>query len=125
MPTWQFSILPSRPHHCRCTPTDSVPFLGKADGSKTSTPSASPNSAADLPRQLGQQRPVVPLGLADELLQPLPFAVVQVGDGFDVLAVQVGQQTLDVVSGVGPLLRRVQRLDERLQERLQSAAARP
>ncbi len=27
------------------TPTDSVPCLGKAEGSKTSTPSASPNSA--------------------------------------------------------------------------------
>ncbi len=29
-PTWQFSFLPSRPHHCRCTPTEAVPFLAKA-----------------------------------------------------------------------------------------------
>src|SRR5438270_868495 len=43
MPTWQLSSLPSRPHHCRCTPTDALPFLGKAEGSKTSTPSDSPN----------------------------------------------------------------------------------
>ena len=41
--TWQLSTLPSRPHHCRATPTDSRPDLGKPEGSKTITPSASPN----------------------------------------------------------------------------------
>ena len=44
-PTWQFSILPSRPHHCRATPTELAPFLAKAEGSNTITPSGSPNSA--------------------------------------------------------------------------------
>ena len=44
-PTWQFSILPSRPPHWRATPTDLVPFLAKAEGSKTITPSGSPSSS--------------------------------------------------------------------------------
>ena len=47
---------------------------------------------------------MVPVGLADELLQALAFAVVQVGDGLGVLALQVGEQALDVVVGVGALL---------------------
>ena len=119
MPTWQLSTLPSRPHHCRCTPTDSVPFLGKAEGSKTSTPSGSPSSGPDLAGQFGQQRPVVPVGLADELLQALAFPVVQVGDGLDVLAAQVGQQPLDVVPGVGPLLGRAEQRGEGLEEAFQ------
>ena len=44
----------------------------------------------------------------------------QVGDGLGVLAVQVGQQTLDVVLGVVPLLLSRQRRDERLQEGFQT-----
>ena len=44
-PTWQFSILPCRPHHCRATPTLVVPFLANAEGSNTSTPSGSPRSS--------------------------------------------------------------------------------
>ena len=44
---------------------------------------------SDLAYQFGQQGPVVPFRLADELLQALAFAVMQVGDGFDILAVQV------------------------------------
>ena len=27
--TWQLSTLPSRPHHCRATPTERSPCLGK------------------------------------------------------------------------------------------------
>jgi len=39
--------------------------------------------------QFAQQGLVVPFRLANELLQALAFAVVQVGDGFDILVVQV------------------------------------
>ena len=74
----------------------------------------------DLPRQLLHERPVVPLRLTHELLQALPLAVMQIGDRLNVLAVQVRQQTLDVVLGIGPLLRRLQSPDKRLQERLQT-----
>src|SRR5712691_1762733 len=42
MATWQVSTLPSRPHHCRATPTDSRPDLGNPEGSNTNTPSACP-----------------------------------------------------------------------------------
>ena len=59
---------------------------------------------------------MVPVGLAEELLDSLALAVVQVGDRLGVLAGQVRQQALDVVAGVGPLLSRAQSLDERLQE---------
>ena len=73
-----------------------------------------------LPCQFGQQGPMVPVGLADELLQALALAVVQVGDGFDILAAQVGQKSLDVVVGVGLLPGRLQGLEEGLEEGLQS-----
>src|SRR5262249_27021988 len=44
-PTWQLSTLPRRPHHWRPTPHDSVPFLGNALGSMTTTPSGSANAS--------------------------------------------------------------------------------
>jgi hypothetical protein len=47
---------------------------------------------ADLPGQFRKPGAVVPGRLADELLQGLPFLVVQVGNGLDVLVLQVGQQ---------------------------------
>ena len=43
-PTWPLSTLPSRPSHCRCTPTEAAPFLGKPEGSKMITPSGEPSS---------------------------------------------------------------------------------
>jgi hypothetical protein len=58
--------------------------------------------------------------LTHELLQALAFPVVQVGDGFDILATQFGEQSLDVVVGVGLLRGCFQRVEERLQEGLQS-----
>src|SRR5262249_16268798 len=73
----------------------------------------------DLGGQLAEQGAVVPAGLADELLEALALAVVQVGDGLGVLAGQLGQQALDAVPRVGPLLGRAQGPDERLQERFQ------
>ena len=63
---------------------------------------------------------MVPVGLADELLQALPFPVVQVGDGLDVLAVEVGEQALDVVPGVGLLRGRLERVEERLEKGVQA-----
>src|SRR5262249_34874013 len=54
-----------------------------------------------------------------ELLQALPFPVVQIGDRFHVLAVQVRQQALDILPGVGLLLGRSQGLDEGSQEGVQ------
>jgi hypothetical protein len=44
-PSWQFSTFPSRPHHWRATPTDSVPFFGIAEPSTTSAPCGSPISS--------------------------------------------------------------------------------
>jgi hypothetical protein len=68
---------------------------------------------------------MVPLGLADELLQALALAVVQVGDGFHVLAAEVGEQSLDIVMGVGLLLGCLQSVKEGLQEGLQSGQDAP
>jgi len=76
---------------------------------------------AHLACQLIEQGLVVPVGLAEELLESLALAVVQVGDALGVLAGQVGEQPLDVVPGVGTLLGGEQRLCERLQEGLQPA----
>ena len=44
MPTWPLSTFPSRPSHCRCTPTEAVPFLANPEGSNTITPSGVPSS---------------------------------------------------------------------------------
>src|SRR5262249_45003939 len=74
----------------------------------------------DLADQFVQEGAVVPEGLAQELLQGLPLLIVQVGDGLGVLVVQLGEQSLDVVLGVVPLLGACQRGDEGLQERLQA-----
>ena len=59
----------------------------------------------DLPRQLRHHRSMVPLRLADELLQSLALAVVQIGDRFGVLARQVREQPLNVMLRVRALLR--------------------
>jgi len=105
--------LPLHTHRLR-------PFLGEGRRVKDQHPIGFAQLRPHLPRQFRQQGAVFPLGLADELLQTLPLAVVQIGNRFNVLAVQVRQQTLDVVPGVGLLFRRTQRGDERLQERFQT-----
>src|SRR5262252_2743610 len=48
-PTWQLSTLPRWLHHCRFTPTECVPRLGKLLGSKAIIPSGSPNRSATWP----------------------------------------------------------------------------
>src|SRR5262249_8801802 len=73
-----------------------------------------------LARQFRQQGLMVPVGLSNKLLQALAFAVMQVGDGFDILAAQLGEEALDVVMGVGLLLECLQGVEERLQEGLES-----
>jgi hypothetical protein len=54
--------------------------------------------------QFRQQGLMVPVGLSHELLQALALAVVQVGNGFDILTAQLGEESLDVMVGVGLLL---------------------
>ncbi len=46
--------LPSRPHHCRATPTEWLPFLGNADGSNVIT---RPFPWRDLPCRHGRSNP--------------------------------------------------------------------
>jgi hypothetical protein len=75
---------------------------------------------ADLVDELGQQWLVVPGWLADELLQRLALLVVEVGDGLDVLGLDVGEQSLGVVRGVVLLGIDVEGGDEGLEERLQT-----
>src|SRR5713101_3371505 len=48
-PTWQLSTLPRWLHHCRFTPTEWVPRLGKLLGSKAMMPSGSPNRSTTCP----------------------------------------------------------------------------
>src|SRR3954465_13893705 len=81
---WQLARLPSWPQYCRATPTESVPFFGRAVSSITNTASGPPTrrsacSASTRPRPppppaalLGQpppQRRVVPSRAGDEVLQ--------------------------------------------------------
>jgi len=58
--------------------------------------------------------------LSDELLDALAFAVVKVSDTLGVLALEVGQQTTDVMLGVGALLAAAQGSDEGFEESLQT-----
>jgi hypothetical protein len=74
----------------------------------------------DLPGQLGQERAVVPVGLADELLEPLPLPVVEVRDRLGGLAPEVGHQAPDVVGGVLALRVRAEGRGERSDEPLQA-----
>jgi hypothetical protein len=59
---------------------------------------------------------VVPVGLAEELLQALPLAVVEVGDRLGVLAGEVGEEALDVVPSIGLLRCRTEGVEEGLEE---------
>jgi hypothetical protein len=70
--------------------------------------------------QFADERFVIPGNLTDELLETLTFAVVKVGDTLSILALQVGEQTADVMMGVGALLRAAQGSDEGFQESFQT-----
>ena len=90
--------------------------MGKAEGSKTSTASGTADRGGDLAGQFVDQRLVVPVDLADEVLDDLAVEVVAVGDGLGVLALDVGEQAGEVGAGVVPALGAGQRGDERLGE---------
>jgi hypothetical protein len=96
------------------------PLFGKGGGVENQDAIGFAQLGPDLTHQFRQQRLVAPRRLADELLQALPFSVMQVSDRLDVLAVQIRQQALDVVLGIGLLLRCRQDPDEGLQEGFQS-----
>ena len=100
-------------------PTDLVPFLGNAEGSKTSTRVGLAQLLADLVGQGREQRLVVPGHLADELLQALAFLVVEVGDPLAGLVLELGEQSGHVLGGMPPLLGLVERRRERLDEGLE------
>src|SRR5262249_3438860 len=95
------------------------PLLGEGGGVEDQDAVGLTPFGADLPHQFGEAGLVVPGGLDDELLQALAFAVVEVGDGLHVLALQVGNQALDVVLGVALLPGDVQRRGEGFEEGLQ------
>ena len=103
MPTWQLSTLPARPHHCRATPTDALPCLRTPDGVDDQHAVGPADRRADLPNQFVDHGLPLPGLLANELLHGLPILLVKIGDGFDVLAFDVGDQTGDVFGGVLPL----------------------
>ena len=73
-----------------------------------------------LPGQLREPGVVVPGRLADKLLQRLAFLVVEVGDGFDVLVFEVGNQARDIRMGMLPLFAPLEPFDEGVQEAFQS-----
>jgi hypothetical protein len=93
--------------------------LTKAEGSEDQDAVGRAEALADLACEFTEEGFVVPGGLTDELLESLTFAVVQVGDGLGVLALEVGEQAADVVLGVGALLATAQGFDEGLGESLQ------
>src|SRR5262249_24509929 len=94
-------------------------LLGEGGGGEDPHAARLAEALPDLAGQLGDEGAVVPAGLSDELLQALALAVVKVGDGLSVLALEVGEQAADVVVGVGALLAAAQRADKGLEERLQ------
>jgi hypothetical protein len=62
------------------------PLLGEGRRVEHQHPVGFAELFTDLAGQFGEQGPVPPGGLAEELLQPLAFLVVQVGDALGVLA---------------------------------------
>ncbi len=95
-------------------------LLGEGGGVEDQDGGVLTQTVADLAGKFADQRGMVPVNLSDELLEPLAFSVMEVGDALGVLAAQVGQQAADVMVGVDALLGADQRLGERLQEALQA-----
>ena len=112
-PTWPLSTLPSRPSHCRCTPTEARPLLGEARGVEDDDPVAGADLTAHLAGQLAQQGPMVPGRGADEVLEAVPLLVMAVGDRLGGLVLQVGDEPGQVGPGVVALLAADQALGER------------
>ena len=79
-----------------------VALLGEARGVEDDHAVGGADRPAHLAGQLAQQRPVVPGGRADEVLQAVPLLVVAVGDGLGVLVLQVGDEPGRGRSGRGP-----------------------
>lgn len=100
-------------------------FLGQGRGVENAYRVGLAPCGSPLTYPFGQQRLIVPLGWAAELWPALAFAVVQVSDGLDVLAAQLGQESLDVVRGVGLWRGRLQGVKERWQEGLPSRQEAP
>jgi hypothetical protein len=63
---------------------------------------------------------MVPGGLAEELLQRLAFLIVEVGDRFDVLVLQAGEQSGDLGTGVLSLLAALKPWHEGIEEAFQT-----
>src|SRR5262249_39545283 len=81
----------------------SGPFLGEGGRIEDQDAFRAAQLLANLTNQFGDHGAVVPGGLADELLEGFARLVVQVGNGLDVLVLEVGDQAGDVVSGMGVL----------------------
>ena len=60
---------PRQPQYCRATPTESLPFFGRAVSSTTSTASGPPTSASASPARTRRKRRVIPGRAGDEVLQ--------------------------------------------------------
>ena len=96
------------------------PLLGERRGVENEHGIGFAQVLADLTRQAGEQRRMVPRRLADELLQALAFLVVKVGDRLAGLAFEFGRKTRHVLGGMPPSSRPGERLRERF-EPLQKA----
>ncbi len=112
-----------RPHHCLPTPTDLSPFLGNAEGSNTITPSASPKLLADLARQGASRRLMIPRHISDELLDSLPFLIVQVRDPLACLALQPRHQAGHVLKGMLFLFEAPEKLCNKRHDEIDSVEA--
>src|SRR5713226_4488815 len=94
-PTWQVSTLPRWLHHWRFTPAECKPRLGKLLGSKAMMPSGSPNRSATCPTSTwinGRWSG----GRPNEVLHDLSLDIDQGGNFLGILALQMGQQPLEV-----------------------------
>ena len=120
MATWQLSTLPSRPHHCRATPTDLFARLGKARGIEDDHTVIFAQLFADLPDQFVAQRIVIPVRLANEPLQRHAILAEVVGDRLDVLMLQVRQQALHERASMLALLAADEAVNKRFHELFQS-----
>ncbi len=68
---WQFAFLPSADAYCGATPTDAVPFYGKAVSSMISHALSPPTSASALFPKCRLQRCAASKTRANEVMQPI------------------------------------------------------
>ena len=93
-----------------------APLLGKRRGVEYDHAVGLAQLLADLPGQGREHRLMIPRHISDELLNPLPWLIVQVGNPLARLALELGDQSHEILGGVPDVLRPQEVLDKGFDE---------